>query len=103
MSIVSIVGFSGLGVLVLAWLLVSFSQPSSRRAIIEWIGATAMYVALLSLFVNLLTRSLAQESTVGMIAFGFLVTFFSVGLVLCLVQTISSLRGAEGSESSVTN
>jgi ascorbate-specific PTS system EIIC-type component UlaA len=88
---------------VIAWLVVSFTQPGPRRAVIEWVGATAMYVALLSLFGHLLRRSLEQESIVGMIAFGFLVVFFGVGLVLCLVQTASSLRRPHGPVSSATN
>jgi hypothetical protein len=100
---VPIVGYAGLAVLVLSWLVVSFTQPSPRRALVEWIGASAMYVALLSLFVHLLGRALASESTVGMIAFGFLVIFFGVGLVLCLVQTLASLRGPKGAASSATN
>ena len=98
-----IVGYSGLAVLVIAWLVVSFTEPSPRRAVIEWIGATAMYVALLSLFGNLLSGALEQESTIGTVAFGFLVVFFSVGLVLCLVQTLSSLKAPQRSGSSATN
>jgi hypothetical protein len=103
MEIIPIVGYSGLAVLVLAWLVVSFSQPGPRREVVEWVGASAMYVALLSLFLHLLGRALEQESTLGMIAFGFLVTFFGVGFVLCLVQTLSSLKGPRGTASSATN
>jgi uncharacterized membrane protein len=103
MEWVPIVGYVGLAVLVLAWLVVSFTQPGPRREVIEWLGASAMYVALLCLFVHLLGRSLEQESTVGTVAFGFLVAFFGAGLLLCLVQTVSSLRGSRGQVSSATN
>jgi O-antigen ligase len=103
MEWIPIVGYSGLAVLVIAWLVVSFTQPGPRRAVIEWLGALAMYVALLSLFAHLLGRSVERESTVGMIAFGFLVVFFGVGCVLCLAQTVSSLRGPRGTVSSATN
>ena len=103
MEIVPIVGYSGLAVLVVAWLLVSFTQPGPRRAVIEWVGASAMYVALLSLFVNMLNRALEQQSTLGTIAFGFLVAFFGVGFVLCLVQTVSSLRGPRSTITSAVN
>lgn len=97
------IGYSGLGVLVVAWLIVSFSTPGPRRAVIEWLGACGMYVALLSLFVHLLGRSLENDSTLGLVAFGFLAVFFGVGLILCLVQTALSLRGPRRAESSATN
>jgi protein-S-isoprenylcysteine O-methyltransferase Ste14 len=103
MDVIPVIGYASLGVLIVTWLTVSFSQPSPRRAMIEWVGASALYVALLSLFVHLLSRSLEQESTVGIVAFGFLVTFFSVGLLLCLFQTATSMRGARSSVSSATN
>jgi hypothetical protein len=97
------VGYTGLAVLVLTWLVVSFTQPSPRRAVVEWIGACGMYVALLSLFGHLLGRALASDSTIGAIAFGFLVIFFGVGLVLCLVQTAMSVRGPRETAISATH
>lgn len=97
------IGFSGLGVLVVAWLIVSFSTPGPRRAVVEWLGACGMYVALLSLFVNLLGRALENDSTLGLVAFGFLVVFFGIGLILCLVQTALSLRGPGKATTSTTN
>jgi hypothetical protein len=103
LSFVPAVGYTGLAVLVIAWLVVSFSEPSPRRAVIEWIGACGMYVALLSLFVHLLGRALAEDSTIGTIGFGFLVTFFGAGLVLCVVQMAASLRGPRETASSATN
>jgi hypothetical protein len=103
LSLVPAVGYTGLAVLVIAWLVVSFTQPSPRRAAIEWLGAVGMYVALLSLFVHLLGRALADDSTIGAIAFGFLAIFFSAGLVLCVVQMAKSLRGPREAASSATN
>ena len=97
------VGWSGVGVLVLAWLVVSFSEPGPRRAIFEWLGALGLYVGLVSLFTHLLGRMIAGDNLVGMIAFGFLVLFFGTGLVLCLVQTALSLRGPREAASSATN
>ncbi len=73
LSWVPTIGYSGLGVLVVSWLVVSFSQPGPRRAVVEWLGACGMYVALLSLFIHLLGRALESSSTVGLIAFGFLI------------------------------
>jgi hypothetical protein len=102
-SYVPAIGYTGLAVLVAAWLAVSFTQPSPRRAVVEWLGACGMYVALLSLFLHLLGRALASDSTIGAIAFGFLVIFFGAGLVLCAVQTAMSLRGPREAASSATN
>ena len=99
----STTGYLGLGVLVVAWLVVSFSQPGPRRVVVEWLGACGMYVALLSLFIHLLGRALESSSTVGLIAFGFLAVFFSAGLVLCVVQMAMSLRGPRSASSSATN
>ena len=96
-------GYTGLGVLVAAWLVVSFSKPGPRRDIVEWLGACGMYVALLSLFIHLLGRALDSSSTVGLIAFGFLAVFFSTGLVLCVVHMAMSLRGPRKEASSATN
>ncbi len=99
----STTGCVGLLVLVAAWLVVSFSQPGPRRAVVEWLGACGMYVALLSLFIHLLGRALESSSTVGLIAFGFLAVFFSAGLVLCVVQMAMSFQGPRKQASSATN
>ena len=97
------VGFGGLAVLVVGWLVVSFSQPSSRREIVEWVSACGMYTALLMLFVSLATRAHAAGSIAGLVAFGLLIAVFGSGLVLCLVQTLRSVRGPTRAESSATN
>ena len=103
LSYVPTIGFSGLGLLVVTWLIVSFSQPGPRRAIFEWLGAIGLYVALFALFVNLLGRSIAGDSILGMIAFGFLAAVFGFGLLLSLFQLLASLRGPRGPVSSATN
>jgi fucose 4-O-acetylase-like acetyltransferase len=102
MSGLAVFGYSAAGVMVAAWLFVSFGRQTSR-SLVAWIGASALYVALLSLFVNLVMRARESDSTVGLIAFGFLVAFFSVGLVLCLWRTIRQARGGGGSESGATH
>lgn len=91
-----VIGFSGLAVLVAGWLIVSFAAPGPRRERIEWLAACGMYMALLSLFVHLSLRAYENGSTVALVAFGFLVLFFASGLVVCLNQTIASLRGRSG-------
>ena len=91
-----IIGFSGLAVLVLGWLVISFSESGPRRERLEWIAACGMYVALLSLFVHLSLRAYESGSTIALVAFGFLVSFFSLGLVICLHHTLAALRGKRG-------
>jgi hypothetical protein len=98
----AIVGYTAVGVLVAGWLFVTFGPQGPRRSLVAWLGATALYVALLSLFLNLVMRARESDSTIGMIAFGFLVAFFSVGLVLSVWKTIGEARGSHGSESSAT-
>ena len=68
----AIVGFSALALVVLGWLVVSFSAPGPRRAVIEWLSATALYVVLMSLFGHLSHRAWEADSTFALIAFGFL-------------------------------
>ena len=86
------VGYTGLGVLVVAWLVLSFLGPGRLRVLLEWVGSCGMYVALLMLFSHLLQRAVASDSLGGKIGFGFLVVFFSAGLVLCVVHTLLALR-----------
>ena len=50
MSTIGIVGWCAVAVLVVGWLVVSFSGPGPRRAVIEWLSASAMYLALSMLF-----------------------------------------------------
>lgn len=103
MSGLVIVGYSAAGVVVAAWLLLSFGPQGASRSTTAWLGASALYVALLSLFVNLLLRARESDSTLGVIAFGFLVAFFSVGLLLSVWRTIGQARGRGGSESGATH
>lgn len=86
------IGYSGLAVLIIGWLVVSFSRPGPRREIVEWVSACGLYLALLALFVNLSMRAQASGSTAALMAFGFLVALFGSGLVVTLVQTLLALR-----------
>ena len=103
MSWMALVGFSALAVVVIGWLLVSFSPPGPRRALVEWISTCGMYTALLMLFVNLVRRGLAEDSTVAVVAFGFLTVLFGSGLVVCVFHTLQAVRGSSGSQASATN
>jgi hypothetical protein len=100
MSWIATVGFGALGVLVVGWLLVSFSEPGPRRARLEWLSATALFLALVSLFANLVAGA---ESRLGAVGFSFLLALFCSGLVVSAVQTVLSLRGERKAESSATH
>jgi hypothetical protein len=99
-----VIGFTGLSILVIGWLLISFQTPSQRRERIEWISACGMYLALLSLFVHLSIRAYERDSHAAMAAFGFLVLFFTSGFTVCLTYTLTTLRGGTvGGADSATN
>ena len=103
MSAVAGVGFAGLAVVGIGWLVISFSAPGPRRERIEWIAACGLYVALLALFVHLLGKAHARESTAGLAAFGFLVAFFASGLLVCLAHAIGAFRARKPRDESATN
>ena len=103
MGPVGIVGWSAVAVVVVLWLAISFSPPSRRRALLEWLAATALYVALSMLFLNLVLRARADDSTLRLVAFGFLLLVFALGFAVSLVSTVRSLRSGDGTRSSATN
>ena len=96
---IAIAGYVGVFLVVLAWLFVSFTAPSPRRAVIEWIGACGLYLALVSLFTRLSMRASESGSTAALVAFGFLLALFGSGLVVSLVQTALALRSPGGGRS----
>jgi hypothetical protein len=97
LHILNVVALGALAVLVIAWLAVSFLSPGARRRPLEWIAATAMYVALLAFFSRQLLDAVADDSLVRMFAFGFLVTVFGLGLVISTWRTVAALAGRAGS------
>ncbi len=103
MSGLAVVGYTAVGLLVAGWLFVSFGPQGPRRSLVAWMGASALYVALLSLFLNLVMRARESDSMLGMIAFGFLVAFFSVGLALCVWRTIGQARGTDHAGTDTTH
>jgi hypothetical protein len=91
------------GLLVVGWLVVSFSAPGHNRTVLEWCSATAMYVALLTLFTHLVRNAIESESTVAMVGFGFLCVLFGGGLLVSVYRTVAAIRGAEDFGPSATN
>lgn len=104
MNPIGIVGWSAVGLLVVLWLVVSFSEPGRRREVLEWLAATSLFVALSMLFLNLVLRSRETDNTLGLVAFGFLLLVFSSGGVVSLVNVFRALGESGGkSQASTTN
>lgn len=102
-ELLKLIGWSAVAVLVVGWLVVSFSEPSRKRTVIEWLSATAMYTALLMLFLNLCNRATASGNTFALVAFAFLAALFSGGLLVSLYRTFAATRGDDGTGTSATN
>jgi protein-S-isoprenylcysteine O-methyltransferase Ste14 len=98
-----VIGGCAFAVLVLGWLVVSFSAPSRKRTVVEWIAATAMYAVLFLLFAHLVRNAIEDDSTVRLVAFGFLCVLFAGGLVVGLYQTFAALKSDGDSGTSATN
>jgi zinc transporter ZupT len=98
-----VAGGCALAVLVVGWLVVSFSAPGRRRTVVEWIAGTAIYAILSMLFVHLVRDAIEDDSTTRLVAFGFLCVFFAGGLLVSLYQTFASLKGDGDSGQSATN
>lgn len=108
LSSISALGWFAIAAIVLvtiAWLVVSFQRPGAARNVVAWLGTIGFYGALLSLFVHLVRRSLDNDSTAGLIGFGFLATMFGLGFVVAIGRAIVSMRsaGAGAGEASATN
>ena len=98
-----VIGGCALAVLVAGWLVVSFSAPGRRRTVLEWISTTAMYAVLFLLFVHLVRDAIEDDSSVRLVAFGFLCVLFGGGVIVSLFQTFAASRGDGDSGSSATN
>lgn len=104
MSTFGIIGWSAAAVLVLGWLVVSFSEPGRRRTVVEWVSADAMYLALMMLFGNLIARAWQSGNHFALVAFGFLGVMFTAGLCVSLYRTLMAARGqAESSDLGATH
>ena len=104
MSTIGIIGWGAVAVLVLGWLVVSFSGPGPRRAVIEWVSASAMYLALSMLFWNLIMKAWSSGNHFALVAFGFLGLMFGAGLCVSLFNTLRVMRGgAQSADVSATH
>ena len=98
---IGVVGYGALGIVILLWLVISFRPAGPGREVLEWLGATHLYVALGALFLSLVLQARESGSLVGQIAFGFLLLLFVLGLGVSLVNTVRAMSGSArgGSES----
>lgn len=85
------------------WLICTFSTPSPKRAIVEWLSATAMYLGLVTLFISLTMRAQASDNTFALVAFGFLCVMFGGGMLVSLWHTLVAIGGGRRTEASATN
>lgn len=105
MGPIGIVGFGALGVLVVLWLVISFTARSPRREVLEWVAALCLYLALCMLFLNLVLRAVEADNLLALVAFGFLGFVFVCGGCVSLFNVFRSLaRSGQGAgHSSATN
>ncbi len=103
MNPITMVGIGAGAVLVMGWLAVSFSAPSRRREVVEWLSATSLFTVLVCLFTNLALRAREADNTAGLIGFGVLCVFFGGGLLVCSFHSVASLRSSRKTNPSTTN
>lgn len=103
MEVLKWVGFGSFGLVLVAWILVSFLAESRVRTVLEWVGATAGFAALSSFFVSLFLRAWDAGSLPGMVGFGLFCFIFLTGLMVSTVKTALELAGRVESGGSATN
>lgn len=90
-------------ILVIGWLVISFSSPSRSRTVVEWLSATAMYAAILAIFVSLALRAHASGNHFAVWAIGLLCAMFGGGLLVSAWKAVAALGGKEKIQKSATN
>ena len=103
LSVFQIIWIAAGGVLVIGWLVVSFTPPSRNRTIVEWLSATAMYAAILAIFVSLMLRAHASGHVFAAWAIGLLCVLFGGGLLVSAWKTVAALGGGKKTQRSATN
>ena len=103
LSVFQIIWIAAGGVLVIGWLVVSFTPPSRNRTIVEWLSATAMYAAILAIFVSLMLRAHASGHVFAAWAIGLLCVLFGGGLLVSAWKTVTALGGGKKAQRSATN
>ncbi len=102
-AILKIVGLSAAALLAGLWLVVSFLPQGRARGRAAWLGATSLYVALSCLFLHLVRSAWESGSLLPLVAFGFLLFVFLVGLCLSLVRLLREFRSGGGADAHATH
>ncbi len=103
LSAFQIIWITCASILVVGWLVVSFTAPSNRRTVIEWVSAPTLYVGLLTFFLSIALNAYASGTLFVLIAIGLLCVLFGGGLVVSLWHTLTALGDRKQGESSATN
>jgi hypothetical protein len=103
LSVFQIIWIAAGGILVVGWLVVSFTPPSRNRTVVEWLSATAMYAAILAIFVSLALRAHASGHVFAAWAIGLLCVLFGGGLLVSAWKTVTALGGGKKTQHSATN
>ena len=103
LSVFQIIWIASGSVLVIGWLVVSFAPPSRNRTIIEWLSVTAMYAAILTIFVSLALRAHATGHVFVVWAIALLCVLFGGGLLVSAWKTLAAFGGKKKVQHSATN
>ncbi len=103
LSVFQIIWIVAGGVLVIGWLVISFTPPSPNRTVIEWLSTTAMYAAILAIFVSLMLRAHASGHVFAAWAIGLLCVLFGGGLLVSAWKTVAAFGGDKKTQRSATN
>jgi hypothetical protein len=103
LSVFQIIWIASGGVLVIGWLVISFTPPSRNRTVVEWLSATAMYAAILAIFVSLMLRAHASGHVFAAWAVGLLCVLFGGGLLVSAWKTVVAFGGDKKIQGSTTN
>ena len=103
LSVFQIIWIASGSVLVIGWLVVSFAPPSRNRTIIEWLSVTAMYAAILTIFVSLALRAHASGHIFVVWAIALLCVLFGGGLLVSAWKTLAAVGGKKKVQHSATN
>jgi hypothetical protein len=103
LSVFQIIWIASGGVFVIGWLVVSLTPANQNRTIIEWLSVTAMYAAILTIFVSLALRAHASGHVFAAWAIGLICVLFGGGLLVSAWKTLGALSGEKKTQSSATN
>ncbi len=103
LSVFQIIWIASGSVLVIGWLVVSFTPPSRNRTVIEWLSATAIYAAILMIFISLALRAHALGYVFAVWAIALVCVLFGGGLLVSAWKTVTALGGEKNIQRSATH